>query len=155
MIRSPDRDRENELLAASTIMRSKVFKYIKLHLWLIFSPNYLLKLSISWFYLLLTNFSWDQKSKIMFFGLSISWSKCRPPEQNCQILLKLSTSWLFFRSLEKNHFWSYEIRSHDHFLRYRLIFKLIQYWFGKNIFFENGNERRIFEDNLSKVLLFF
>jgi hypothetical protein len=29
-----------DLLAASTIMRSKVFKYIKLNLLLIFSPNY-------------------------------------------------------------------------------------------------------------------
>ncbi len=29
-----------DLLAASAIMRPKLFKFIKLHLWLIFSPNY-------------------------------------------------------------------------------------------------------------------
>jgi hypothetical protein len=31
----------NDFLAASAIMRSRVFKFIKLHLWLIFSPDYL------------------------------------------------------------------------------------------------------------------
>jgi hypothetical protein len=30
----------NSVLAASAIMRSKLFKFIKLHLWLIFSRNY-------------------------------------------------------------------------------------------------------------------
>ena len=30
----------NNLLAASAIMRSKIFKFIKLHLWLFFRPNY-------------------------------------------------------------------------------------------------------------------
>ncbi len=33
-------DLMNDLLAASAIMRLKIFKFAKLHLWLIFSPNY-------------------------------------------------------------------------------------------------------------------
>jgi hypothetical protein len=87
----------NNLLASSAIMRSKISKFIKLHLWLIFSPNYcishqciktfdliivlvtnkffmrskvkkmLFRLSISWSYWWLKNCSWDWKSKIMFF----------------------------------------------------------------------------------------
>jgi hypothetical protein len=33
-------DLMTDLLAASVIMRSKLFKFFKLHLWLIVSPNY-------------------------------------------------------------------------------------------------------------------
>jgi hypothetical protein len=104
----------NNLLTSSAIMRSKVFKFIKLHLWLIFSPNYcishqcmktfdliivkskkkmLFRLSISWSYWWLKSCSWDWKSKIMFFGLLISWKMLWSGDQN----------WISW----KNDFWSH------------------------------------------------
>ncbi len=60
------------------------------------------------------------KLLIVLFWVSISWSKCRPPDQyywtnSISWTNWISISWSKIRPPEKVEFWSHEIRPHDHF----------------------------------------
>ena len=56
----------------------------------------------------------------MLFWISISWSKCQPPDQyywtnSTSWTNTIWTSWSKSWSPEKVEFWSHEIQPHDHF----------------------------------------
>jgi hypothetical protein len=93
--------------------------------------------SISW----LRHFSWDRNCLLMLFRVSISWSKCQPPDQYYWTNLTswtntISTSWLKIRSPEKVEFWSHEIQPpnpHSFWMLVNFaksIWFLIWIWFG-------------------------